>query len=364
MSAGYRTGLYTSPHLQRFNERILVDGRQIPDAEIVRITRMLRPAIQKTKATFFEATTAIAFCWFAEQGVDVAVIETGLGGRLDATNVVRPMISVITNVALDHQEYLGTTLRAIAREKGGIIKPRTPVVTASEDPDVFRVLRAIARRRKAALHQAGRIVRLDQKSAPGRVTMTGGQVKVGNVRLGLPGMHQRNNARLAVAALDVLLKHPRFRRLFPRMKNAAIARGLAGVRSYTGLRGRLQRAGRGGKYLLDVAHNPDGIRALVTTLRSTLRAPLTVVFGVMKDKDYRGMLAELKPITGRLIAVAPLNARALPARKLKRVAEGMGIEVVLGGTVASGIRKAGKGRVLIAGSHYVVGEACTALGVR
>jgi dihydrofolate synthase/folylpolyglutamate synthase len=194
--------------------------------------------------------------------------------------------------------------------------------------------------------------------------MTGGQIKLSIVRLGLPGMHQRNNARLAVAAIDVLLKDPRFRRLFPQLNNAAIARGLAGVRSYTGLRGRLQRAGRGGKYLLDVAHNPDGIRALVATLRSTVHAPLTVVFGVMKDKDYRGMLEELKPVTGRLIAVAPVNARALSARRLKRVAEGMGIDVALGGTVASGIRKAGKGRVLIAGSHYVVGEACTALGVR
>ncbi len=173
MSAGYRTGLYTSPHLERFNERIRIDGRQIPDAEIVRITKMLRPAIQKTKATFFEATTAIAFCWFAEQGVDVAVIETGLGGRLDATNVVRPMISVITNVALDHQEYLGNTLRKIAREKGGIIKPRTPVVTASEDRNVLRVLKAIARRRKATFYQARRVIRLDQKSAPGRVTMRG-----------------------------------------------------------------------------------------------------------------------------------------------------------------------------------------------
>ena len=274
------------------------------------------------------------------------------------------MISVITNVALDHQEYLGNTLRKIAREKGGIIKPRTPVVTASEDPDVLRVLRAIARRRKATFYQARRVIRLDQKSAPGRVTMRGEQLKVNNVRLGLPGMHQRTNARLAIAALDVLLKDPRFRRLFPRLKSTAAARGLAGVRSYTGLRGRLQRVGPGGKYLLDVAHNPDGVRALVATLRKTVHAPLTVVFGVMKDKDYRGMLKELKPVTGRLIAVAPGNARALPARRLKRVAEGMGIGTVLGGTVASGIRKAGKGRVLIAGSHYVVGEACTALGVR
>ena len=172
-SAGYRTGLYTSPHLERFNERIRIDGLEIPDAEIVRLTRMLRPAIERTNATFFEATTVIAFSWFAREGVDVAVIETGLGGRLDATNVLKPMISVITNVALDHQEYLGNSLRMIAREKGGIIKPRTPVVTGSEDPDVIRVLKGIARKRSARFHLAGRVVRLSGRSASGRMSVVG-----------------------------------------------------------------------------------------------------------------------------------------------------------------------------------------------
>ncbi len=274
------------------------------------------------------------------------------------------MISVITSVALDHQEYLGNTVRKIAREKGGIIKPRTPVVTASVDSDVLRILKGIARRRRTRLHQARRVVRMHENSVTGRVSIMGERLSVRNVRLGLAGIHQRSNARLAVAAIDILLGDPGFRRRYPRLNRTAVARGLARVRSYTGLRGRLQRVGPGGRYLLDVAHNPDGVRALGATLRQTVRAPLTVVFGVMKDKDYRGMLEELKPLTGRLIAVAPRNARALPALQLKRAAERMGFETVLGPTVASGIRKAGKGRVLIAGSHYVVGEACAALGVR
>jgi len=366
-SAGYRTGLYTSPHLEQFNERIRIDGKQISDADIVRITNLLRPAIERTKATFFEATTAMAFCWFAEEGVDVAVIETGLGGRLDATNVLRPMISVITNVALDHQEYLGNTVKKIAREKGGIIKPRTPVVTASVDRDALHVLREIARRRKAKFRLAGHVVFVEEssrKKSDGPLSFEGEELSLRNIRLGLPGIHQRDNAWLAVAAMDVLMEDPRFRRWFSRLDGKSVARGLERVRTYTGIRGRLQRVGRGGRYILDVAHNPDGVRALVATLRATVRTPLTVVFGVMKDKDYRGMLEELKPVTGRLIAVAPGNARALPARRLSQVAEGMGIGTVLGGTVASGIRKAGKGRVLIAGSHYVVGEACTALHIK
>jgi dihydrofolate synthase/folylpolyglutamate synthase len=363
-SAGYRTGLYTSPHLEKFNERIRIDGCMIPDADIVRLTEMLRPAIERTRATFFEATTVIAFRWFAEEGVDVAVIETGLGGRLDATNVLNPMISVITNVAMDHQEYLGDTISKIAREKGGIIKPRTPVATAAEDPDVLRVLRGIARKRRAKLYWARQAVRMDRKPALGRVAMTGTRLSLRGVRPGLPGLHQLSNARLAVAVIDVLMRDARFSMLYPQLNASAVARGLARVRACTGLRGRLQRAGPGGRYLLDVAHNPDGIAALVRTLRQTFRTPLTVVFGVMKDKDYRGMLEGLRPVTGRLVAVAPRNPRALPATRLRRVAERLKFRTVLGGSVASGMRKAGKGLVLIVGSHYVVGEACTALGVR
>jgi dihydrofolate synthase/folylpolyglutamate synthase len=360
-SAGYRTGLYTSPHLEKFNERIRIDGRMIPDADIVRLTEMLRPAVERTRATFFEATTVIAFRWFAEKGVDIAVIETGLGGRLDATNILYPMISVITNVAMDHQEYLGDTMSKIAREKGGVIKERTPVVTASEDADVLRILRGIARKRRARFYLARQAVRMDPDSAHGRVALRGTRLSLRRVRPGLSGLHQLSNARLAVAAIDVLMRDARFSMLYPRVNAPAVARGLARVRAYTGLRGRLQRAGPGGKYLLDVAHNPDGIRALVATLRHTLRTPLTVVFGVMKDKDYRGMLGELKPIAERLIAVAPSNPRALSAGRLRRAAERVGHRAVRGGTVAAGIRRAGAGRILIAGSHYVVGEAFGAL---
>ena len=194
--------------------------------------------------------------------------------------------------------------------------------------------------------------------------MKGRRLTVRNIHPGLPGIHQLSNARLAVAAIDLLLANPRFCRLFPEITTRAVARGLERVRFYAGLRGRLQRVGPGGRYLLDVAHNPEGIRTLVATLRQDMRTPLTVVFGVMKDKDYGAMLEELKPITGELVAVAPGIDRALPAQHLEKAARRRGIKTTLGGTVAAGIRKAGRRRVLVCGSHYVVGEAYAALSAK
>ncbi len=349
--AGYRTGLYTSPHLVRFTERIRIDGREIDEERLVGYVRRLRPLIEKTRATFFEATTCVAFLYFADENVDVAVIETGLGGRLDATNVLRPLVSVITNVSLEHTEILGRTVRAIAREKGGIIKRNVPVVTGAADPAVIEVLR----RRAASL--GARLTRSGD---------TGKRPRGPGGRPGLHGDHQRRNAALALCTLGVLKETREGKALFPRLTGAVIRRSFARVVKNTGLRGRLESLPyRGRTVVLDVAHNPAGMETLVAAIRKGGGKNLVTVFGVMKDKDYPAMLSALAGVSRTVIAVAPHQKRALSSERLCRLGREKGWAVRDGGSVKKGIRKALRqargGKILITGSHYVVGEALRAL---
>lgn len=355
--AGVRTGLYTSPHLVRFTERIRVDGRAIPERKVVRYLRLLFPTIEKTRATFFEAVTAIAFRHFADEGVGLAVIETGLGGRLDATNVVTPLVSVITSIGLDHQQYLGGTLRAIAREKAGIIKPGVPCVTGAAQPEVLAVFRRVARRRKAPLVRSSAVVSLRTIAGrPGRRRLVGRALGRIIVAPDLAGPYQDRNLRTAAAVCGILMR--RRPRLLRGPGLSALRRGFSRVVWNTGLRGRFEVRGR---TIFDVAHNPDGTRALVEGLQAKRLRPAAVVFGVMKDKDYRMMLRELSVLRATLVPVCPRTSRALSSLDLARAARREGLSVVSGGAVRRGMavarRIAGGGFVLVTGSHYVVGEA-------
>ncbi len=360
---GYKTGLYTSPHLLRFTERIKIDGKELSDDRLVYYIEDLRPAIEASHATFFEAATAVAFLYFADEGVDLAVIETGMGGRFDATNIVVPLVSVITNVAFDHTEYLGNTLSKIAREKGGIIKAGVPVVTGAGERQVLRVFRAIARQKKTRVHHIDRIasgIPAGQVAGKHAFRLTTGPMQGKKIVPGLAGKHQEMNARLAIAACDLMLRSTG--RKFRGINNAAILRGLLRVRRNTGLRGRLERLNRRGKFLLDVAHNPAGIAALLRSLPVGPGRPTVAVFGVMKDKDYRRMLEELAEIVPALVVVAPETGRALAARALFREARKTGIPVSYGGSVKEGLKAARQmagrsGTILVTGSHYVVAEA-------
>jgi dihydrofolate synthase/folylpolyglutamate synthase len=365
MESGYRTGLYTSPHLVQFGERIRVNGRMIPERRLVEYVRELRPVIEEVRATFFEATTCIAFRYFADEGVDIAIIETGLGGRLDATNVVLPEISVITSIGLDHTEYLGTTLSSIAREKGGIIKSGVPVVTSSDDRVVLRVLGGIALRRNSRLHRSFQAVALSvQRGSRGAeaVRFRSRLFDVENVTLGLPGPHQHLNARLAVAALDIMLRRAAVRARFRRVTASSIRRGLRRTQEDFALNGRLQYLGRRKEFLLDVAHNPDGIRTLAFAVGQLARRMRIAVFGAMKDKDWKGMVRALRPVVDTIVCVAAGTPRALKSGILQRYAARAGMQAVNGKDVGNGIalaqRLAGaSGQILVTGSHYVVGEA-------
>ena len=345
MEAGYRTGLYTSPHLIRFTERIRIDGVEIPEERLVRYADSLRPTIELVHATFFEATTCIAFQYFADERVDIAIVETGLGGRVDSTNLLKPLVSIITTIAFDHQEYLGNTIKSIAREKGGIIKPGVPLVTGVSDPEALGVLRRIAAKRRAPFH----LVR-------------GSHALPGGLRPGFSGPHQVLNARLAVTAVSLLHARNVAGRTFGRLDPAAVRRGLARVRLNTGLRARLEAWHGSKRILLDVAHNPDGIRTLIDALPSSAKGGLVVVFGVMRDKDYVSMVNHLVPVSKTLIVVSPRTGRALPTGELYLVARKAGGNVRKAGSVRNGVGRAMKaagksGCVLITGSHYVVGEA-------
>jgi dihydrofolate synthase/folylpolyglutamate synthase len=364
LEAGYKTALYTSPHLINFTERIRINGVPISEERLVAYVRHLRPTIERTNATFFEATTCIAFQYFTDEAVDVAVIETGLGGRLDATNVLRPCISVITNVSFDHMEYLGNTLGKIAAEKGGIIKRGVPCVTGSTNPAVVKTVTRIANKKEAPLRIAREVVDvISRKEIDGFpvLDIQAPAFSISQVKLGLPGTHQIQNATTALATLHVLMTGRATRNTFPSITRNAIRAGLERVKQNTGIRGRFEREGR---FIFDVAHNEEGIKSLVSSLRDN--SQYVVVFGVMRDKEVRPMLELLRPRAAHLIAVEPKITRAMSAGKIAAYCRRLGIPVTNGRTIRKGVatarRIAGRnGSIMITGSHYVVGEALAML---
>jgi dihydrofolate synthase / folylpolyglutamate synthase len=261
---GLRVGVYTSPHLVSVRERMVVEGVPIPEEAFAEWTAFLQPHIERLDASFFEATTAIAFADLAARGVDIAVIEVGLGGRLDATNVITPLVAVVTKIAREHTDYLGTDLASIAREKAGIAKRDVPFVTGERDPAVREVLAAEAARRGA------QPITLVDTTAPAAG------------RLGLRGRHQRANAWVALAALNSL--PPSFG---PTGREWPASFGHAYIAGRFDIRGR---------WIFDVAHNPDGARVLADTLHEyDPPHPRRALVGVLGDKDYLGMIGALSP---------------------------------------------------------------------
>lgn len=335
-SAGYSVGLYTSPHLVRFNERIRINGEMISDDDLDYYVRRLRPQIEKSGATFFESATAVAFKYFADKKVDFAVIETGLGGRLDSTNVITPLVSVITTIGKDHMEQLGDTIEAIAFEKAGIIKRKVPVVIGKISPPARDVIIAAAAKKSAPLYEASRL-RLPAANS-----------------IQLAGDHQRMNARTAIAAVNIIAQHCV-------IGNDAIRKGLAQTSELTGLRGRQELIPQNPPILLDAGHNPDGIRTLINRLKKNLHQRIVIIFGVMKDKDYRSMVRMFKQIGAVIVAVQPAGERALSVSEIIEQCRRNGLESIpalgISEALRIGRKTAGpKGLLVITGSHYLIGE--------
>jgi dihydrofolate synthase/folylpolyglutamate synthase len=307
-AAGHRTGLYTSPHLVDFTERIRVDGRTIPRATVVDLVATLRADLGAAgiALTHFEFATLIAFEWFAQVGIDVGVIEVGLGGRLDATNLVRPAATAITSIGIDHVEYLGHDLAAIAGEKAGILKPGVPLALGAVPPEAERVIAERAAAVGAPVARAGIDGRLEEEA--GALAFRGPGVRWDGLRLGLRGSFQRENATVALLTLATV------RERFP-CAPAAVRDGLAAVR----WPGRLAVVRQRPLVVLDGAHNPDGIATLVRELPGVVGGrPVDLVFAVMADKDWTAMLAPLVPRIRRAI-VTRVGRRGAPPRPRRGV---------------------------------------------
>jgi dihydrofolate synthase/folylpolyglutamate synthase len=357
--AGYRTGLFTSPHLHRYVERVRIDGRPIGEAEAARrITELLacfeRPGA--TETTFFELTTLLALEAFRDHRCDVVVLEVGLGGRLDATNAVTPAVSVITRVALDHTQILGDSVAAIAREKAGIAKPGVPLIVGARDRDARRVIARHAKRAGAPVSWIGRDFAAQPGERAGRFDVRVGERVVADLRLGLSGQHQLDNAACAVAAL-VSLEASGFA-----VGDAALRAGLSRVR----WPGRLERVPGSPRFLFDAAHNLDGCEALAAFIGAERRpARRALVFGAMADKDYAGMLRVLSPLFDRVFFCVPELARAASAAQLGRHARGVRARSVADAVARAKKAVGPRGEVVVAGSIFVVAEArALVLGLR
>jgi dihydrofolate synthase / folylpolyglutamate synthase len=345
-AAGHRTGLFTSPHLSRFTERVRVAGEEIAREDVVRLYDRVRTRV-RVPLTFFETVTLIALMCFREREVDVAVLETGLGGRFDATNVVTPEVAVVTGVALDHTEYLGATLAAIAEEKAGILKPGRPAVVGVPVGDALAVVERTAEEQGAPLWLQGRDFALERDSAGFRFRAAGAP-PLAVPRLALSGPHQEHNAALALMAARLLEE------CGLRVPEEAKLRGL----ETCAWPGRLEELSARPRMLVDAAHNPDGALALARALTELRYGRLVLCIGVLEDKDAAGILAPLLPMADRVIAVRPRSARALRAEALAALAPGAEVGPDLAGALERVCGILGEdGLCVIAGSLFLVGEA-------
>ncbi len=355
-AAGLRTGLFTSPHLVSFRERIQVNRQLVSENEVVRLVGEIQPLLGQFPAghhpTFFEVVTVMALKYFTGQKCDLVIWETGLGGRLDATNIVMPLASVITNIALDHEQWLGDTLGEIAAEKAGIIKPGAPVVTAADEPEALAVIKETARAKNAPLIKVGQTSSL----SPSKKTKNSetGRMPV----LPLPGDHQKINAALALATVEVLQKQ------IP-VTDGEICEGLASVN----WPGRLQLIQRpnGQKILLDGAHNVAGAKVLRAALEKNFQFPgHTLILGVFQDKDWRHICETLATLAARIFTVPVSSERSADARELAaacRAANPAAGSAACGSLREALEKTAGDDFVVITGSLYLVGEALELAGL-
>jgi dihydrofolate synthase / folylpolyglutamate synthase len=368
--AGHRSARYTSPHLVDLSERFVVDGRAVDPAAMRAAARDVRDAIEALRAdgtlqaapTFFEATTALAFELFRRAAVEVAVIEVGLGGRLDSTNVIEPVMTAITSIDFDHQQYLGSTLEAIAAEKAGIIKTGVPVVVGDLGPEAMSAVERIARERNAEIVRAGEGITVSRAQI-GMAAMDTFELRTpvrdyGVLTLALRGEHQIANAIVAVRLLE------RLDGCGINVPADSIREGLARVTWPGRLDHRTLAGGR--ELILDAAHNPAGAAALASYLRRIGGRPPVLVFGAMRDKDVHGMLSTLLPTVSRMIVTRASNSRSADpealAAEARAIAPSLGVEVVASPAEALAAAWSASSRVLVAGSIFLLGDVFKEIG--
>jgi len=363
-AAGYKTGLYTSPHLIDYRERVRIGDEVIDKNFILDFVRDLRDEIDRNGYTFFEVTTALAFSYFANNEVDVAVLETGMGGRLDSTNIISPLISIITSIGLEHTNHLGETLPQIAFEKAGIIKNKVPTIAWVEDQTVFEVIRNACAQRESPLS----VVFNNSAVSPAQgEPVAGGKLRIRRIsldrtvfdfnkykdlELNLSGRHQVVNACLAISAVEKL------KEMGWKIESKAVRDGLKDVN----WRGRLEIFSKNPLTLLDVAHNPAGTKVLIDALEEFFpKKKVIFIFGVMADKDYASMLKEICRKAKFTVLTKPDYKRAADPELLKKVVLAQNkpskiIPEVRRAYIFSLKNAKSEDIICITGSHFTVGE--------
>ncbi len=352
-SAGYRTGLYTSPHLKEFTERIKINGVEVEQKFVVDFVNRLHEVMEQIQPSFFEMTVAMAFEYFELEKVDVAVIEVGLGGRLDSTNVITPELSIITNISFDHMDLLGNTLGKIAFEKAGIIKQHKPVIISERQQEVEKVFTAKALESEAQLSFASDHIKLMMK-IDGVYVYRDGVLWLEDLDTGLKGAYQRMNIPGVLAGVLKL------REVGFEISDLSIREGISKVVSLTGLKGRWQKLRNLPLTICDTAHNPAGIREIIEQIRITPHDHLHFVFGVVKEKDLTEVLRLLPKDASYYFCEAKIP-RALDAALLKTEASAFGLSGKVVRDVNDAYREATKNAaegdlVFIGGSTFVVAE--------
>lgn len=356
--AGYKMGLFTQPHLIRLNERISVNGNSISDDQFTEMMNFLYPHIEKLRKegsalTFFDITTVLALAFFAREGVNFAVLEVGLGGRLDSTNVVCPVITAITSIGFEHTKQLGDTLGQIATEKAGIIKERIPVIVGAEDPEALASIKAVAESKSAPLFQIGEAFQLIPGRSEPTFMVETWRRSYDELLIPLLGSHQRKNAAIAVAIIEALNEKG-----VSNVSEDRIREGLAKVR----VPARIEVISDRPMIILDGAHNPSSLAALRAVLESLPKRRVILLFGIQRDKDIRGCLEVILPLADAAIFTSTGNPRSTTPEELAKAARELGFSNVV---TESNIEKAftkvlsvtGEDDLLcITGSFYLAGE--------
>lgn len=332
--AGYKTGLYTSPHLIKFTERIKINGKEVSEAFVAEFVQRYQPLLDEVSPSFFECTVAMAFSYFAQEEVDIAIIETGLGGRLDSTNVIRPEVSLITNIGFDHTDLLGDTIEKIAYEKAGIIKTGIPVVIGIDMVDeAVTVMKSTAERVGAPLFHASERISTKHPNWP---------------------PYFANNVPGVKLVIDLMRKSGW------QVSDEAVIKGLENFASLTELKGRYQRLQQQPEVIADVSHNPDGLRALISHVKALGHKQLHIVFGTVQDKDLKPVFAEL-PSNATYYWTQSHVPRRLPVQDLRQQAvvhglKGDTFETVNDAKRAALAVAAPDDLIVITGSTFVVAE--------
>ncbi len=355
---GYKTGLYTSPHLKDFRERIKINGKMIPEEKVISFTQKIKPLIEEIQPSFFEITVGMAFDYFADEKVDIAIIETGLGGRLDSTNIITPELAVITNIGMDHMNILGDTIELIAREKGGIIKKNIPVVigeTTVETEDIFIEL---AKLNNAPISFADQCRYTANWQHINHLLVTELITKHNNehisITLDLPGIYQLKNLLTITESVEQLRKKGW------NIEPEKMLYAFSHVKKLTGLHGRWEIIHQHPSVILDVAHNEGGIKELLKQVELSDFHHLHIVIGMVKDKEIDTILS-LLPSTAKYYFTHAHIPRALPAALLKEKAESVGLTGHDFTNVNEAIRHAlslaeKKDIILVCGSVFIIGE--------